>query len=144
MRSKGHDEKEKIEQDIIKFEVNLGNIEKVGIAFLVVGYSNYIYAINLEILDAQDRNNTGKTPEEAFLFSQNLVVIGYILLWIVSSQRVYAKELNNTYRGEENDLVEYENISTSYLISIFANVMRLESFNRLNENEIQAKKNERE
>ena len=144
MRSKGHDEKEKIEQDIIKFEVNLGNIEKVGIAFLVVGYSNYIYAINLEILDAQDRNNTGKTPEEAFLFSQNLVVIGYILLWIVSAQRVYAKELNNTYRGEENDLVEYENIATSYLISIFANVMRLESFNRLNENEIQAKKNERE
>lgn len=144
MRSKGHDEKEKIEQDIIKFEVNLGNIEKVGITFLVVGYSNYIYAINLEILDAQDRNNTGKTPEEAFLFSQNLVVIGYILLWIVSAQRVYAKELNNTYRGEENDLVEYENIATSYLISIFANVMRLESFNRLNENEIQAKKNERE
>ena len=144
MKSRGYDEKEKIEQDIIKFEVNLGNIEKVGIAFLVVGYSNYIYAINLEVLDAQGRNNTGKTPEEVFLFSQNLVVLGYILLWIVSSQRVYAKELNNTYRGEENDLVEYENIATSYLISIFANVMRLESFNRLNENEIELKKNKRE
>ena len=35
-------------------------MEKVGVAFLVAGYSNYIYAANLDILDAQDRNNTGQ------------------------------------------------------------------------------------
>ena len=37
----------------------------------MAGYSNYIYAANLDILDAQDRNNTGQTSEEAFLFSQS-------------------------------------------------------------------------
>lgn len=149
MKSKGcdrkdNDEKEKIEQYIINFEVNLGNMEKVGVAFLVAGYSNYIYAANLDILDAQDRNNTGQTSEEAFLFSQKLVLLGYILLWIVASQRVYAKELSNIYREEDNDLVAYQNVANSYLISIFANSMRLEAFNKLNEDEIQEEKNEKE
>ena len=149
MKSKGcdrkdNDEKEKIEQYIINFEVNLGNMEKVGVAFLVAGYSNYIYAANLDILDAQDRNNTGQTPEEVFLFSQKLVLLGYILLWIVASQGVYAKELSNIYREEDNDLVAYQNVANSYLISIFANSMRLEAFNKLNEDEIQEEKNEKE
>ena len=149
MKSRGCDkkdnnEKEKIEQYIMKFEVNLGNMEKVGVAFLVAGYSNYIYAANLDILDAQNRNNTGQTSEEAFLFSQKLVLLGYILLWIVASQRVYAKDLSNTYMREENDLAAYQNVANSYLISIFANFMRLEAFNKLNEDEIQEEKNKKE
>lgn len=141
---KDNDEKEKIEQYIMKFEVNLGNMEKVGVAFLVAGYSNYIYAANLDILDAQNRNNTGQTSEEAFLFSQKLVLLGYILLWIVASQRVYAKDLSNTYMREENDLAAYQNVANSYLISIFANFIRLEAFNKLNEDEIQEEKNKKE
>ena len=148
MKSKGcdkkeNDEKEKIEQYIMKFEVNLGNMEKVGVAFLVAGYSNYIYAANLDILDAQNRNNTDQTSEEAFLFSQKLVLLGYILLWIVASQRVYAKDLSNTYMREENDLAAYQNVANSYLISIFANFIRLEAFNKLNEDEIQEEKSEK-
>ncbi|MDU2121728.1 MAG: hypothetical protein E7E64_04245 [Clostridium celatum] len=149
MESKGCDkkdneEKEEIEQYIIKFEVNLGNMEKVGVAFLVAGYSNYIYAANLDILDAQDRNNTGQTSEEAFLFSQRLVLLGYILLWIVASNRLYIKDFSNIYRGENNDLVAYQNVANSYLISVFANLMRLEAFNKLNEDEIQEEKNKEE
>ena len=149
MKSKDDDreyeyEKEKIDKYIIEFEVSLANMEKVGVAFLVAGYSNYIYATNLDILDAQNRNNTGKTSEEAFLFSQKLVLLGYILLWIVASERVYAKELSNTYRGEDNDLVAYQNVANSYLISVFANLLRLEAFNKLNEDEIQEQKNEEE
>jgi len=149
MKSKDDDreyeyEKEKIDKYIIEFEVSLANMEKVGVAFLVAGYSNYIYATNLDILDAQNRNNTGKTSEEAFLFSQKLVLLGYILLWIVASQGVYAKELSNIYREEDNDLVAYQNVANSYLISIFANSMRLEAFNKLNEDEIQEEKNEKE
>ena len=149
MRSKGCDKKdnneqEKVEQYIINLEVSLGNMEKVGVAFLVAGYSNYIYAANLDILDAQDRNNTGQTSEEVFLFSQKLVLLGYILLWIVASERVYAKELSNTYREENNDLVAYQNVADSYLISIFANSMRLEAFNKLNEEQMKAEKNEEE
>ena len=141
---KDNDEKENIVKYIINLEVSLGNMEKVGVAFLVAGYSNYIYAANLDILDAQDRNNTGETSEAAFLFSQKLVLLGYILLWIVASERVYAKELSNTYRGEDNDLVAYQNVANSYLISVFANLLRLEAFNKLNEDEIQEQKNEEE
>ena len=141
---KDNDEKEKIDRYIMNFEVSLANMEKVGVAFLVAGYSNYIYAANLDILDAQDRNNTGQTSEETFLFSQKLVLLGYILLWIVASGRINIKDVSNIYRGENNDLVAYQNVANSYLISIFANSMRLEAFNKLNEDEIQERKNEEE
>lgn len=133
-------EKEKIDKYIIEFEVGLANMEKVGVAFLVAGYSNYIYAANLDILDAQDRNNTGETSEEAFLFSQKLVLLGYTLLWIVSSQRTDVKELSNIYRGENNDIIVYQKVADSYLISIFANTMRLQAFDKLNIDEIQSKR----
>ena len=66
------------------------------------------------------------------------------MLWIGASERVYAKELSNTYRGEDNDLVAYQNVANSYLISVFANLLRLEAFNKLNEDEIQEQKNEEE
>ncbi|WP_148321542.1 hypothetical protein [Paraclostridium bifermentans] len=141
---KDNDEKEKIDRYIMNFEVSLANMEKVGVAFLVAGYSNYIYAANLDILDAQDRNNTGQTSEETFLFSQKLVLLGYILLWIVASGRVNIKDVSNIYRGENNDLVAYQNVANSYLISVFANLLRLEAFNKLNEDEIQERKNEEE
>ena len=136
------DEKEKIDKYIIEFEVSLANMEKVGVAFLVAGYSNYIYATNLDILDAQNRNNTGKTSEEAFLFSQKLVLLGYILLWIVALRRTYVKELSNIYRDEKNDITAYQNVASSYLISIIANAMRLQAFNTLNNEEVQSKKEE--
>ena len=135
-------EKEKIDKYIVEFEVGLANMEKVGVAFLVAGYSNYIYSSNLDILDAQDRNNTGETSEEAFLFSQRLVLLGYTLLWIVSLQRTYIKELSNTYIGENNDIIAYQKVADSYLISIFANTMRLQAFDKLNIDEIQSKKEE--
>lgn len=147
MKSKDDDreyeyEKEKIDKHIIEFEVSLANMEKVGVAFLVAGYSNYIYATNLDILDAQNRNNTGKTSEEAFLFSQKLVLLGYILLWIVALRRTYVKELSNIYRDEKNDITAYQNVASSYLISIIVNSMRLQAFNTLNNEEVQSKKEE--
>ena len=147
MKSKDDDreyeyEKEKIDKYIIEFEVSLANMEKVGVAFSVAGYSNYICATNLDILDAQNRNNTGKTSEEAFLFSQKLVLLGYILLWIVALRRTYVKELSNIYRDEKNDITAYQNVASSYLISIIANAMRLQAFNTLNNEEVQSKKEE--
>ena len=147
MKSKDDDreyeyKKEKIDKYIIEFEVSLANMEKVGVAFLVAGYSNYIYATNLDILDAQNRNNTGKTSEEAFLFSQKLVLLGYILLWIVALRRTYVKELSNIYRDEKNDITANQNVASSYLISIIANAMRLQAFNTLNNEEVQSKKEE--
>lgn len=148
MKSKCYDikeeEKEKIDRYIVKFEVGLANMEKVGVSFLVAGYSNYIYAANLDILNSLEQNNTGQTPKEVFLFSQKLVLLGYILLWIVSLKRLYIKELRNIYRGENNDLFAYKDIANSYLISVFANSMRLEAFNKLNEDEIQEEQNEAE
>ncbi len=122
MKDKDYNEKdnynnENIDEYITNVEVNLGNMEKAG-------YSNYIYAANLDILDAQDRNNTGETSEEAFLFSQKLVLLGYILLWIVASARANIKEISNIYNNERNDIAAYQNVANSYALSIFANVIR--------------------
>ena len=149
MKDKDYNEKdnydnENIDEYITNVEVNLGNMEKVAVAFLVAGYSNYIYAANLDILDAQDRNNNGETSEEAFLFSQKLVVLGYILLWIVASARANIKEISNIYNNERNDIAAYQNVANSYALSIFANVMRLEAFNKLYQDVKLEKPNEEE
>ena len=128
------------EQLIKQQDIDLANLEKIDLFFLLYGYSIFVVGANLDILDAQDRNNTGETSEEAFLFSQRLVLLGYTLLWIVSLQRIYVKNLSNTYRGEDNDIIAFQKVADSYLISIFANTMRLQAFDKLNIDEIQSKR----
>lgn len=136
MRSKGDNdynkESDRLNEDIDEYikelELSLGNMEKIGVAFLLAGYANYIFAANLDILEALDKNNTGQSPEEAFVFGQKLVVLGYTLLFIVASKRIYLKSLSNTYEGDEENLNPYYVVANSYLLSGFANLMRLQAF----------------
>lgn len=117
-----------IEEYIIQLDISIANMEKIGCAFLIAGYANYIFAANIDILKALDENNTEQSAEEAFVFGQKLVLLGYILLFIVISKRLNEKELRNTYKNENNNLTPYFSVLYSYLLSIVANSIRFEAF----------------
>ncbi|MEN8077449.1 hypothetical protein ABFP60_10825 [Clostridioides difficile] len=129
--NKNNKECNNIENYITNLDISLGNMEKIGVVFLIAGYANYIFAANLDILEALDENNTGQSPEEAFVFGQKLVLLGYILLFIVASKRLNEKEFRNTYNNENNNLNPYFSISYSYLLSVVANLIRFEAFVQL-------------
>lgn len=111
-----------------KLAESLANIEKVSVAILIIGYTGYIYASNLDILEAREENNTGELPETAFINSQRLVVLGYTLLFIVATIRIKSEMLNNKYRDEDNDINGYNLVAYSYFISVIANLIRFEAF----------------
>lgn len=140
-KNKNNKECNNIENYITNLDIGLGNMEKIGVVFLIAGYANYIFAANLDILEALDENNTGQSPEEAFVFGQKLVLLGYILLFIVASKRLNEKEFRNTYNNENNNLNPYFSISYSYLLSVVANLIRFEAFIQLDND---AKKTEEE
>lgn len=129
--NKNNKECNNIENYITNLDISLGNMEKIGVVFLIAGYANYIFAANLDILEALDENNTGQSPEEAFVFGQKLVLLGYTLLFIVASKRLNEKEFRNTYNNENNNLNPYFSISYSYLLSVVANLIRFEAFVQL-------------
>lgn len=130
-----------IEDYITNLDISLANMEKIGVVFLIAGYANYIFAANLDILETLDENNTGQSPEEAFVFGQKLVLLGYTLLFIVASKRLNEKEFRNTYNNENNNLNPYFSVSYSYLLSVVANLIRFEAFVKLDND---AKKTEEE
>ena len=79
------------EQLIKQQDIDLANLEKIGLFFLLYGYSIFVVDANLDILEALDRNNTGYIPDSVTLYGQELVLTGYILLFIVASKRVAEK-----------------------------------------------------
>lgn len=79
------------EQLIKQQDIDLANLEKIGLFFLLYGYSIFVVGANLDILEALDRNNTGYIPDSVTLYGQKLVLTGYILLFIVASKRVAEK-----------------------------------------------------
>lgn len=117
-----------IEEYIKNFDINLADLEKVGVFFLLYGYSFYILAANLDILEALERNDTEVMPTDIFVLGQKFVVLGYIILYIVSLKRIDERVIRNNYIDGEYDLNPYFLVSTSYLFSIIANIIRLEAF----------------
>ena len=71
------------EQLIKQQDIDLANLEKIGLFFLLYGYSIFVVGANLDILEALDRNNTGYIPDSVTLYGQEL--------FIVASKRVAEK-----------------------------------------------------
>lgn len=119
---------ENIEDYIKNLDINIANLEKVGIFFILYGYSFYILACNLDILEALEENNTEIMPIDVFRFGQRFVVLGYIIMYIVSLNRTNERNIRNFYTNESYNIDFYNLVSTSYLFSIIANIIRLEAF----------------
>lgn len=119
--------------DFIKrLDISLAELEELGLTFLLVGYSNFYIGADLDILEALDINNTGQHPDIVTLWGQNLVLIGYIFLWIVSTKRVEEKSFRTDSENNEIYIIEpYIQISQAYLLSVFANYLRVVAFQQI-------------
>ncbi|MBY6809592.1 hypothetical protein [Clostridium botulinum] len=112
-------------------DITLPNLEKIGAAFLAIGYSTFLSAANLDIADALDVNDSGIVPFSVFVSGQKLNLIGYTILWIVSAERVKEAKFKINNTNEDINLNAFLGIEFSYLLSIYANFIRLQSFLQL-------------
>lgn len=120
----------KIDNIIKNSAIDAANIEKVGAAFLSFGYSTFIPASDIDILEALDKNNTGVTSFNILAFGQKFTALGYLLLYIAASKRLYEKTLANSYGDENNNLLSFQIIRNSYIGSFIVNYLRLIEFTK--------------
>ncbi len=125
------DSNNNIEDYIKDLEISLANLEKAGALFLSVGYFTFFIGANLDILEILNINNTGQSPDKTFFEGQSLTVLGYILLWIVSINRVGVDIFKKKYTGESEGIYPHENLAAAYALSVFANLIRLDVFAQL-------------
>ena len=109
--------------------INLAEYEKLGSFFLALGDSTYILAANLAIQKGIEEDNYNlESPEGTLVFAQYFVLLGYIILYIVSSKRILEEILSQNYYYNSIYLVPFLKVNQSYLISALANFYRLEGF----------------
>ncbi|MBN1039067.1 hypothetical protein DVW12_10165 [Clostridium botulinum] len=125
-----------IESFLKNLDIALPNLEKIGAVLLTIGYSTFLSAANLDIADALDANNSGVVPFSVFVSGQKLNLIGYIILWIVSAERVKEAQFKINNTDEDINLNAFLGIEFSYLLSIYANFIRLQSFLQLETTDI--------
>lgn len=113
------------------YDLNLADLEKLGACLLSLGYFIYINATNLDIQDLLGINTSENSPEDIFLFGQQLVLAGYLVLYIVAVNRLNVNADKNYTNFESMSLLPYVHIALSYLISVFANILRYNAFNEL-------------
>ena len=119
---------EYIEEYIRKLDFDTERLETLAASLNALGYLLISYGAKIDIYDIVTNNEVDTTSAEVTVLGQLIIVIGYILLWIVSTRRVYARVLRNEYLDETNFVPSYKKLETSYLLSIFANLVRLEAF----------------
>ncbi|NFR86738.1 MULTISPECIES: hypothetical protein [unclassified Clostridium] len=125
-----------IESFLKKLDIALPNLEKIGAVLLTIGYSTFLSAANLDIADVLDANNSGVVPFSVFVSGQKLNLIGYTILWIVSAERVKEAQFKINNTDEDINLNAFLGIEFSYLLSIYANFIRLQSFLQLETTDI--------
>ena len=119
---------EYIEEYIRKLDFDTERLETLAASLNALGYLLIAYGAKIDIYDIVTNNEVDTTSAEVTVLGQLIIVIGYILLWIVSTRRVYARVLRNEYLEETNFVSSYKKLETSYLLSVFANLVRLEAF----------------
>ena len=117
-----------IDQFIKNLGLSLADLEKLGAVLLSVGYLYYVNSAQVDTLEILDIYNGNETPEQIIVNGQRLVLLGYITLYIVSLKRLEENEFLNSVQESNINLTPYEAVSISYLISIFANLLRLNAF----------------
>lgn len=113
---------------IKNLDISLAQTEQLGIIFIIFGYLEFFNGADIDILESLEINYTRKSPDEITLLGQELIFIGYILLWIVSIDRVNEKSLRNAKNNNNFHISAYIQIADSYLLSVIAHFIRLQAF----------------
>lgn len=111
------------EEDLENYDLSLASLENLGGAVTSIGYLFISLSGKREYCNILTDSKSSPSPIELLLNGQILILIGYYILWRVASNRVLIQQLKNT-----NLVSSQKKIEASYLISIFANALRLEAF----------------
>lgn len=125
------DSLEDIEEFIKNLDIDLAELERTGATFLSIGYAFFAYAANVDIHDLLTNNNTDVASAEITLCGQQIVLLGYIFLWVVATKRVYSRNLRTTHMEENINVSPYIKLANAYLLSTYANTLRLEAFTEI-------------
>ncbi|EKY23317.1 hypothetical protein HMPREF0216_02987 [Clostridium celatum DSM 1785] len=122
---------EDIENYLNDLDIQLANLEKLGSSLLVIGYALFVYGSNIDILDTLGINNTGQTATSITLQGGELILYGYILLFIVSAKRLEEKIFENEATENTYVLSPYQKLYFSYWVAIFMNLLRVSALSEL-------------
>ncbi|MFU7515246.1 hypothetical protein [Clostridium sp. HCS.1] len=120
--------KEYMEEYIRELDLETERLEILGASLNALGYLIICYGAKIDIYDIITNNEIDITSAEVTLFGQLVVVIGYSILWVVSRRRIYSRILRNEYLDENNFIPSFKKLETGYILSVFANLLRLEAF----------------
>ena len=115
---------------IKNLDINLAQTEQLGIIFIIFGYLEFFTGADIDILESLEINYTGKSPDEVTLLGQEIILIGYVLLWIVAIERVNEKSLRNS-KNNNFYISAYIQVADSYLLSVIAHSIRLQAFYKI-------------
>lgn len=115
---------------IKNLDISLAQTEQLGIIFIIFGYLEFFTGADIDILESLEINYTGKSPDEVTLLGQEIILIGYVLLWIVSIERVNEKSLRDS-KNENFYISPYIEVADSYLLSVIAHSIRLQAFYKI-------------
>lgn len=115
---------------IKNLDISLAQTEQLGIIFIIFGYLEFFTGADIDILESLEINYTGKSPDEVTLLGQEIILIGYVLLWIVAIERVNEKSLRNS-KNNNFYIAEYIQVADSYLLSVIAHSIRLQAFYKI-------------
>lgn len=104
-------------------DLRLAALENFGASLNSIGYLLISISAKTEYRNLIRDEESFPSPIELLIKGQLLILLGYYILWLVANNRVISEELK-----ESNVVSSHKKIEASYLISIFANALRLEAF----------------
>lgn len=117
-----------IEEYIKNLDLSITELESLGASLNAIGYLIIYYGSQKENYDIRINYETDVTPSELLLLGQYIIVIGYLVLCFVGKKRFEANLLRVEYLDMQRNLSAYKLLERSYIISSFANFLRLEAF----------------
>ena len=116
---------EELDEYFKQLDIKFATLEKFGSSLLVIGYFLFIHGANIDILDSLDMNNTGETASSVTLLGAELILVGYALLFIVASDRLEEKKLQNDLLSQNT------NLYYAYFFSIIINMLRVHALSEI-------------
>ena len=98
---------DEFEEYFKQLDIQLANIEKFGSSLLVIGYFFFIHGSNLDILEVLDINNTGETSTSVTLLGAEFILVGYIFLFIESTNRLEERRFQKEVLSQDIYLSPY-------------------------------------
>ena len=106
--------------------IELANLEKIGATLLVIGYSLFVVGANIDVTEILEIDENGPKATTVTLNGAEIVLIGYVVLWIVAEKRLMiSQETNN------ETVYPYKKLAYSYILSILANSLRVQALGEI-------------